>query len=71
LGKHLREKEQTLADVGDRLSLGLAAKQVKKSREYLLIKGISRVARKKKRVVSATTDSADDATNLAEPSAID
>jgi hypothetical protein len=71
LGKQLREKEQTLADVGDRLSLGLAAKQGKKSREYLLIKGISRVARKKKRGVSATPDSADDATNTAEPSVED
>jgi hypothetical protein len=27
LNKQLRKKEQTLADVGDRLSLGLAAKQ--------------------------------------------
>jgi hypothetical protein len=71
LGKQLREKEQVLADVGDRLSLGLAAKQGKKSREYLLIKGISRVARRKKRGISATTDSADKATNIAAPSVLD
>jgi hypothetical protein len=71
LGKQLREKEQILADVGDRLSLGLAAKQGKKSREYLLIKGISRVTRKKKRGVSATTNSADDAPNVTAPSVVD
>jgi hypothetical protein len=55
LGKQLREKELALADVGDRLSLGVAAKQGRRSREYLLIKGISRVTRSKKRSVKATS----------------
>jgi hypothetical protein len=67
LGKQLREKELVLADVGDRLSMGLAVKQGKKSREYLLIKGVSRVTRKKKRSGNGTTNhAATNSTNGAE-----
>jgi hypothetical protein len=66
MGKQLREKEQLLADVGDRLSMGVAVRQGKKSREYLLIKGVSRVTRKKKRSVNATTNEAADVAKEAE-----
>jgi hypothetical protein len=66
MGKQLREKEQLLADVGDRLSMGVAVRQGKKSREYLLIKGVSRVTRKKRRSVNATTNEAADVAKEAE-----
>jgi uncharacterized protein with von Willebrand factor type A (vWA) domain len=49
LGKQLRIQEKNLADVGDRLSLGVAAKRGRRSPEYLSIKAIRRSSRSKKR----------------------
>jgi uncharacterized protein with von Willebrand factor type A (vWA) domain len=49
LGHQLREKEKALAEMGDRMVLVVAAKQGRKSREYLTVKAIRRVNRSKKR----------------------
>jgi uncharacterized protein with von Willebrand factor type A (vWA) domain len=57
LGKQLRIKEQTLADVGDRLSLGVAVRRGRRSPEYLSIKAIRRSNRTKKRSGNAAGNS--------------
>jgi uncharacterized protein with von Willebrand factor type A (vWA) domain len=67
LGNQLRVKEKALAEMGDRMVLVVAAKQGKKSQEYLSVKAIRRVNRSKKRPENGTANST---ANSAEPIAV-